>query len=230
MIVYNRKEFLAGAVLLSAFTAVLVAIFMPIFDGRNLLDYMDSLFNSISKGSAYYIDDLIEKSKELEGQSFTVDLALADADQARDIAPLFSKNGARIDLAGAQLEVTGDLGAIIGACLADADLMFQNDGDALEQKYETDERKVIYGWWLALKAMDKALKKQGKFAEARSVAVVAKKGVECAYNYYGIEPQKISEKFLIVLIALVFYVIYTLWYGFAIMFIFEGCGLRLEGH
>ena len=229
MIVY-KKQFVTGSALLTGFTAVLVVIFLPILDGQNFLDYMDSLFNSISKGSAYYIADLMEEGKEFEGKSFTADLVLEDAAQAGDIATLFSKNGAEVNLSGAQLKVTGDLGTVLGACLADADLMFANNGAALREKYETDERKSLYGWWLALKAMDKAFKRQEKFAESRFISTVVKKGVECSYNYYGIEPQKISEKFLVVLIALVFYVVYTLWYGFAIMFMFEGWGLKMEGH
>jgi len=226
----HKKQFLTGSALLTGFTAVLVVIFLPILDGQNFLDYMDSLFNSISKGSAYYIDDLIEEGKEFEGKSFTIDLALEDAAQAGNIATLFSKNGAGVNLSGAQLKVTGDLGAVLGACLADADRMFANNGAALREKYETDEKRALYGWWLALKAMDKAFKRQEKFAESRFISTVVKKGVECSYNYYGIEPQNISEKFLVVLIALVFYVVYTLWYGFAIMFMFEGWGLKLEGH
>jgi len=31
-----------------------------------------------------------------------------------------------------------------------------------------------------------------------------------------------------VIFSLVFYVVYTLWYGFGIMYMFEGWGLRLE--
>ena len=54
----NPKKFFGGVALLAAFAVVLVAMFLPIFDGRNALDYMDSLFNSVSKGSAYYVADL----------------------------------------------------------------------------------------------------------------------------------------------------------------------------
>ena len=60
------------------------------------------------------------------------------------------------------------------------------------------------------------------------VALVVKKAVELGYNYYKVEPQKIGNKIGIVIFSLVFYVIYTLWYGFAIMFMFEGWGMRLE--
>ena len=57
---------------------------------------------------------------------------------------------------------------------------------------------------------------------------MTKKAVECSNNYYHIAPQKIGDRFGIVIFSLVFYVVYTLWYGFAIMFMFEGWGLRLE--
>jgi hypothetical protein len=57
---------------------------------------------------------------------------------------------------------------------------------------------------------------------------VKKKGVECAYNYYGIEPMKVSNHLGVVIVSLVFYVLYTVWYGFAIILVFEGCGLKLS--
>jgi len=77
--------------------------------------------------------------------------------------------------------------------------------------------------------MEKDLKEQTKFNEAKIVALVVKKAVESCYNYYKIEPQKIGDRLGIVIFSLVFYVIYTLWYGFAIMFMFEGWGMKI-GH
>jgi hypothetical protein len=76
--------------------------------------------------------------------------------------------------------------------------------------------------------MENDLKAQKKFKEAKEVSVVIKKAVELSYNYYQVEPEKIGDKIGVVLFSLVFYVIYTLWYGFAIMFMFEGWGMRLE--
>ncbi len=226
--IVHKKQFITGAVLLAAFCVVLVLIFLPLFDGQNSLNYMDDLFNSISKGSAYYIDDLREKAKKLAGNHIDLTLTIEDAAQAGKLAPLFSKNGSSVDIADAELKVTGDLGGILGGCLQDADEMFANNGAALCEKYGCEEKRAMYNWWKALKAMDKALKRQEKFAESKFVNTVIKKGVECSYNYYGIEPQKITEQFLVVLIALIFYVVYTMWYGFAIMFMFEGWGLKLE--
>jgi hypothetical protein len=76
--------------------------------------------------------------------------------------------------------------------------------------------------------MEADLKHQKKFKEAKVVALVITKAVELGYNYYEVDPQKIGDKVGIVIFSLVFYVTYTLWYGFAIMFMFEGWGMRLE--
>jgi hypothetical protein len=106
--------------------------------------------------------------------------------------------------------------------------MYNNDGKEVSLKYGYNERQVLFNWWEAFKEMDKELKKQKKFKEAKVVALAVKKAIEPSYNYYQIEPQKISDRFGIVIFSLVFYVVYTLWYGFAIMYMFEGWGLRLE--
>jgi hypothetical protein len=49
-----------------------------------------------------------------------------------------------------------------------------------------------------------------------------------AYNYFGIEAQSVRDKYLIVIASLIFYVVYTLWYGFGVMYLFEGFGLNLS--
>ena len=51
----KKKEFYGGFVMLAGFFIVLAIMFMPVIDGHNAMEYSDSLYNSISKGSAYYI-------------------------------------------------------------------------------------------------------------------------------------------------------------------------------
>jgi capsid portal protein len=83
-------------------------------------------------------------------------------------------------------------------------------------------------WWNVLKVMDKTLKKQGKIEEAKIVSDVMKKAVEPAYNFYGVIAQQVSEKAGIMSGLLVFYVIYTMWWGFAIFYMFDGIGLTMK--
>ena len=224
----HKKEFYGGVGMIAAFVVVLVIIFSPIFNGQNGLEYLDSLYNSISKGSAYYIPAVKAESDKFKGHSISVTLAMADKNQAEQAAKLFRAGEADITMEGAQIKVSGDLGKILENCLADADVMYKNEGRKVSEKYGYDERQALYNWWKAANSMDKDLKKQKLFKEAKVVALVTKKAVESSYNYYGIEPQKITDRLGIVIFSLVFYVIYTMWYGFAVMFLFEGWGMRLE--
>jgi hypothetical protein len=224
----NKKTFNLGLIMMVAFIVVLVVFFMPVFNGHNGLNYLDSLYNSISKGSAYYIPKLKQEVQPFDGKTVNVDLTMKTADQARQTAPLFQKAGATAEANGEKLKVSGDLGQILYGCLEDSDAMYYNDGQKVADKYGYGERQALFNWWSAINAMEKNLNQQKNFKAAKIAATVGKKAVEIAYNYYKIEPQKISDKYGVVIFSLVFYVVYTLWYGFAIMYMFEGWGLRLE--
>jgi len=224
----HKKEFYGGAGMMAAFLIVLFILFMPIFGGQNGLEYSDDLYNSISKGSAYYIPKVQEEAAPFMGNAVAMTLAMANATQASQTALLFEKAGATVTTLEAELKVSGDLGAILTNCLADAEAMYRNDGQMVSAKYGYDERQALFNWWQACKAMENGLKKQKKFREAKMVATVGSKAVETSYNYYKVEPQKITDRIGLVSFSLVFYVVYTLWYGFAIMFMFEGWGLKLE--
>lgn len=226
--IVDAKKFWIGTGMMIGFIIVLCLFFSPIFNGKNGLGYLDNLYNSISKGSAYYIPKVKKQSEVYKGDTVNVTLKMADAKTAAQSASLFMAGGANVKIKDTVLTVTGDLGRILENCLADADAMYHNKGKKISDKYGFDERRVLFYWWKSFKAMDKDLKKQKKFQEADIIALVVKKAVESSYNYYKIEPQKISDRFGIVILSLLFYVIYTLWYGFSFMFMFEGWGMRLE--
>jgi hypothetical protein len=226
----SKSKLGIGIALLVSFVIVLVIFFMPLFGGMNGLDYLDNLYNSISKGSAYYIPKVEHLVEEHGSDSVTLNLKMADAETATAIEPLFAGAGATTAVEANNLMVNGDLQTIFGACLEDADAAYHNHGEELEAKYGIGARSTLYHWWKALTAMEKDLKRQKLFKAADLTHTVQAKTVECAYNYYGIEPQKIAEKWGIVLFSLVFYVVYTIWYGYAIMYIFEGLGFELAAH
>jgi hypothetical protein len=141
---------------------------------------------------------------------------------------LFWKAGAAAEADGTQIAFKGDLGSILAAALEDAELLFHNKSEALQAKYGIEGREVLYNWWQTLKGLDRALTKEKRFEDAKFVATVQARAVEVAFNFHGIEPQNIADKVWIVIFALVFYVVYTLWFGFSIMYLFEGWGMELE--
>jgi hypothetical protein len=223
------KEFYTGFGLMIGFVIILVFFFLPLYEGKNALDYLDNLYNTISKGSAYYIPKAKEETARFNGSVVNITLAASGPKQAEQTALLFKASGAEAIVKDAQLQVTGDLGRIFENALADAEIMYRNEGNKLVEKYGYDERLVLFNWWKAMQEMDKDLGKQKKFKEGKAAAFVQKKAIEASYNYYKIEPQQIGDRWGTVVFSLIFYVVYTLWYGFAILFMFEGWGLKL-GH
>ena len=226
--IVHRKKFFTGTGMLAGFLVVLVSLFLPLFEGQSVLNRLDALFNSISKGSAYYVPELKLQTRPLEGRAFSVNLRIKGAELAGQAVELLRTSGARVESDGSSLRVTGDLGRVLTQCLEDADRLYANDNAALRARYAIEGQRVLFCWWSVLGSLERELNAQELFADARVVSTTTMKAVECAYNYYGIEPQKILDRIWVVVLSLVFYVVYTIWYGFAILFLFEGWGLNLS--
>jgi len=226
----KKKQLGIGLFLMTTFIAVMIAIFMPFFDGANALDYLDNLYNSISKGSAYYVPKVEHMVEEHGSEVVTLNLKMADAKTALAAEQLFSTTGATTAVENNNLMVSGDIEAIFESCLEDTEAAYHNRGEDHVARYGMEARPTLYTWWQALSAMEKDLNRQKLFAAARLAQTVQSKTVECAYNYYGIEAQAIKDRWGTVLFSLLFYVLYTVWYGYGIMYVFEGLGFELEAH
>jgi hypothetical protein len=223
----HKKEFSLGAVMFAGFWALFFVLMSPVFGGKNLLDYMDNLYNMISKSSANYIATVRGKAAEYNGNQVTFTIK-AKGEQAARVGKVFEAGGATVAAEGEKLKVTGDLGAIAANILDDAEAMLANDGNAISAKYGAPEKLVMFDTYNALKSAQKDLNTQTKFKEAKLMHNLMGKALEPAYNYYGVQSVPIKDKWGTVVISLVGYVIYTLWFGFAILFMFEGWGLKLE--
>lgn len=240
----NAKNMFIGLFLTAAFFAVLVVMFMHIYPGKdgenvNAFTYSDNLFNSMAKGSTNYIPELQAKAAKVQGKSFDLVLEFHDgaveghetyqavaADVVRDSAVILG-TVATVEAQGEHLKVSGDLGAVLLAGLADAEAMFNNDGAAVKGRYNMDERRAMFLWWKVLREMQRQFTLAKDKPTSDLVKSVVNKGVEVGYNFYGISPEKVSDKAGILVFALVFYVVYTLWWGIAIMEIFTGLGLKM---
>jgi hypothetical protein len=229
MIVKNNKAFSIGAFLAVSFFGVLILIFSPIFgEGKNGLVYSDDMFNRLSKGSSYFIPKVAKSNEAVKGTQVSLVIKLEKAEQSEAALKVLTAAGTGAQNTGAGIELKGDLGAVMAKVLQDADDMFKNDGKKVADRYGMDEKEAMSSWWNVLKIMDKELKKQGKVPEAKVVSDVMKKAVEPAYNFYKIESQNVIDKAGIMTGLLIFYVAYTMWWGFAIFYMFDGIGLTMK--
>ena len=229
MLIPDKKQFLKGIVMAVLFLAVLFFMFTPNFGGLNAFDASDKLFNSIAKGSTNYIELLVEESKPFEGNDVDTKLDLEDKGMNENAVKILGAVGVEASLEGDKVAVKGKLGELTKAAIKDSEDMFFNRGDAVKGRYDIDEKVALYTWWEIFRATIKAFNNEKRFKEAKMVEEVLSRGIGVGYNFYEIEPEKASTKWGMLTFALVFYIVYTLWWGFAIFFMAEGLGLQLAG-
>jgi len=228
MLIVEKKPFVMGILLIMSFFIVIFLMFFPLFSGDNALRAADNLFNSISKGSIYYIQDLLKKAEGMQNTPFEARVKIKDISLSEKVEKILAGTGVEVKGHGGHLELKGSLGSLLVAALNDSDAMFKNQGKEVEGKHGLPEREVMFSWWSLLKGVEKDLKSQNMFKEASHIEEVIKKGVELSYNYYRIEGRSASSYAGILAGSLIFYVIYTLWWGLAIFYLFEGMGLKMK--
>lgn len=237
----NKRHLTLAIVLLISFAGVLILIFLPIYgQGQNGLQYSDDLFNRLAKGSAYQIPKLKIDAEKYRGKSLDVVIDLKRANdkpgeaeaRAQRVAKVFTTNGAQVDVEGTKVHIKGDFGELMLAALEDSDKMYHNNGDFIKKKYDiADDEKmkqIFRQWHNALSLINKRLTLDKKAEDANFVKNIITKAIEPAYNFYGISAVKITEKATVAAGLLAFYVLYTIWYGFGVLYLFEGLGLSTK--
>ncbi|MDR3043849.1 MAG: hypothetical protein LBU75_06240 [Desulfovibrio sp.] len=231
MLIHSKSSFTKGLLLMGSFCAVFFMIFMPLFPGDGGkaltgLEYSDDLFNKLSKGSSYFIPETQKRIEPVKGK--IVDVSYTSK-KAADAAKVFTAAGVPASADGSTLKVQGDLGTLLAAAVADSDAMYKNDGASVSARYAgMDHMAVMEAWWEGLNPMIKALQKNKMVDEANVIDSVLKRAVETGYNFYGIPAAKVMDKMGVMIGLLVFYVLYTMWYGFAIFELFDGIGLTMK--
>lgn len=231
----NKSELTKGIVLCASFFLIFFIMWSPLFPGPddtkvNAFHAADNLFNSISKGSAYFMDVMEEKNQAYIGKSVEATLELDNAQHADMAVTMLREHQIEAEQDGAGVAIQGDLGRIIQAAIADSSDMFDNDGQSVADRYgysEDEARRLLYVWYSVFRGMEETMNKEQRFNEAKHLAEVISKSIEVGYNFYGIEAESASSKAGILTFSLIFYVVYTLWWGMAILYLFEGIGLKM---
>lgn len=226
----NSKAFLLGLIMLISFSGIYFYMMTPSFgDGRNGLEFSDDMFNSISKGSAQdVVLSEIKKSSKWEGTAIDINLKCKDESQAkRWSAALQQVEGAEVKQNKDKVALKADLGNLLANISEDSKAMYDNKGDMVQQKYNTDPRDATNRWYSITKAISKELEKKQSFKESVAIQNFQKKVIEPAYNYYGVETKFVKDNAGVMTFMLVFYMVYTLWYGFAIYYLCVGLGITM---
>lgn len=159
----------------------------------------------------------------------TVSVKLKKPDLAPVAVQVLQKAGAsNVSAADGRVSFSGDLGVILSSATDDADALYHNKAEAVSLKYDgAPALKTAAAWWYVLSPTIKELQKQKMVTAAQVVDHVVRRAVEPGNNFYSVPPAKVADHVWLMSAMLIFYVLYTLWYGFAIFELFEGIGLAM---
>ncbi len=232
-----KNEMRKGLILFVSFFIVFFIMWAPWFGkdvtgkGLNAFEAADNLFNSISKGSSYFLDSLREDNAVFDGKTALDKSIVIPSDAWRPlVVTVLDQHAQNTHVEGNTVHFQADLVSLVEAVIADASDMYHNRSAALATRYGQDEsetRAIGYAWYLFLRALENEFNHLGLFKEAKHVNEVVNRGIEVGYNFYGIEAERASSKAGILTFSLIFYVVYTLWWGYAIFYLFEGFGLKM---
>jgi hypothetical protein len=226
MIVRNKKKFLTGLIGLLIFLITLTFWIFPVGDHKTGLEWADNLFNQLAKNSAYYIPLVPRKAEKFRG--VTVDLSVNPKWPGADkvVTKIVTANGISASVIGdGRVRIKGDLELLSLAASTDAHLLFKGKEEVFQNKYGLSGKEVIYYWWTAFDDLVRRYIQLNRASKADFAKFMMTKVLEPSYNFVGIKPKNISENAGIVAFLLAFYIFYTIWYGFSIMYLFAGMGI-----
>ena len=224
-VILKKKRFALGVVLTVTFFVLLLVIrnsTLFSIEDKSIVKYTDEMFVSVSKGSVYFIPELLPKLDKYSGTP--LDVTIKGDDKT---ALLFEKSNARVALSNGELKIQGELVDAVTNALKDADLIFGGKDSMLLDKYGFSATEVARLWWQSFKDIEKELTKEKKFEQVKLLETTRVKALEPAFNFYGIESAAASDHALGITGIVIFYVLYTVWWGFAIYFLCEGFGLLM---
>ncbi len=193
------------------------------------IDLTFPLPNQDAVNNALNLFEQIGITASAEGQNTATPEATEVADQTAAVATTETVTPDTAARRGINVTIKdADLFVLLNAMVNDSELLYHNDDASIASQYSMDGRLVIKTWWQVASAMIKPMQRVDLISEAAIVHTVQTKGIEASYNFYGITAEKVSDNIFLVIAFLLFYVVYTMWYGFSIFEIFDGIGLSMN--
>ena len=246
MLIRNKAAFSRGLLLMGSFIVVFVIFFLEVFPGpqpgqkTNGLVFADHLFNTLAKGSSNFFDSTAQNRNSVEfrilpikGRSIDVLVPFKEGQGEMKVlaAQLATAAGMEVAETANGLQMKGDSHTLLLSIINDSLSTFNNNSAEVAARHGMPEDKGLFimrTWWAMGNNMIKPLQKQGLVPEASAVNAALTRAIEPGFNFYGIEALRVADNIPLVAGFLIFYVVYTMWYGFAIFELFEGIGLTMK--
>ena len=228
--VVQPRRLCLGVFGLVALGSVIVLGFLPLIDGRSALVWADDLFNQLAKNSTDHLDEAKQRAQPYEGLEIDISVNPMDVVDDGKVARIVSMAGLEGRAIGdGRVRITGDLGRLSREAIADGELAFRNHTDRLAANRGMPSSEAIYCWWIIFDGLTRRYVQEGRGQDANFTRFVSTKVLEPAYNFRGIEARRTDQCIRPLVLLLSAYIVFALWYGFSMLYLFEGLGIPVRG-
>lgn len=228
-LIRNPGKFRMGVAGLAVFAALFAISVRPIVHDQSVLAWADGLFNSLAKDSVNYMEDGVRQAKRFEGTDIDLSIKARDLWDPAKVKGVIEHGGGQASvLKDGRVRIQGDLGKLGMAAVADAGLAFANKDKEMCDRHGATSCRVLYYWWTVFDGLTRRYIQNGDAKQAEFTKYMMTKVLEPAYNFRGLRARDIGQNALPATVLLVAYVVFTLWYGVSILYIFEGLGITVS--
>lgn len=220
------RKLALGLGLLAAFVVLLVLMLAPLSHGENLLVMADELFNARAKLSANAFSRARSEATAWLGTGVDLDVTPRDAAGAERMLRVVAGHAESRPTADGRVRVTGDLGRLAEAAIADAAMLYRDPDVRADAGHPgVGAAQAVHSWWLVFDGLSRRYVQEGRAAEAAFTRLVSTKVLEPSYNFRAVTVEDPDESTIHLVVLLAFYIAYTILFGLAIMYLFEGLGI-----
>jgi hypothetical protein len=173
--VTQKTDTFLGLILIAEFIGILILLYLPIIENKTPITFLDDLYKSISKGAVYFIPALREKAKDFEKTNIDIFFVVMNDRQKEQFLQLLISSEINFEIIENQIHIRDNLFRIMQRILLDADEMSKNISEGIRNRYNTNEKEIIFNWWSLLNKIEFQLTKQKLIAAATFVSRVKEK-------------------------------------------------------
>ncbi|WP_320176343.1 hypothetical protein [Maridesulfovibrio sp.] len=179
---YSIKTLIIAAMLFISSILIVGAMHLPLFNGADGFEAMESTFNSLRKGVKPPFDKIEAENKQFLGKNFKTTLVFRDNDEARIATMMFLRNKLTVTPKGRRVNIQGDLGYTLKFFMDDIYLLYFNRFDALERRYSMPAIQAMYYLNRILQKMSGAMATQKQDKPEMLINKIRQKLLIPAYN------------------------------------------------
>ncbi|TIH15262.1 hypothetical protein D0S45_11365 [Marinifilum sp. JC120] len=179
---YSSKTLTVAAILFISSMLMVGAMHLPLFNGDDGFEAMESTFNSLRKGVKPPFQKIEAENKEYLGKNINITLVFRNNDEARIATLMFLRNKLTVTPKGRKVNIQGDLGYTLKFFMNDIHLLYMNRFQTLERRYSMPATQAMYYLNRMLQKMAVAVGSQKMGAQEKLIKKIREKLLIPAYN------------------------------------------------